>query len=328
LIFDLAGLPQTKKSLEVWENLSKNEKDKKQILKGIWFANLFEGRAENLEIVLENGEKLSDEIFKTISVQEAFSYLEVKTSHNVKKKAKLLQSDLFKGCHLDTANLKTFIFAIHYENNKKIKQLELEIKKKESKINSGKTDTGTGKTDTGKKDTGKTDTGTTDTGKTDTGNEAPQRTFYTTTIPARWLNDQLNRANNWMLKDQSWWSFALTLGNTLHPAKLLLMVNVAVNIATVVGELFISVGLIFAGIARLLLILPVKFIPSLKNGKLSDFVWKNWNWSTTGHLMNAGAYTAAAATDFATLLFTYSWMMKTNNKVKQRLGIIPVESAK
>jgi hypothetical protein len=126
------------------------------------------------------------------------------------------------------------------------------------------------------------------------------------------------------MRDQGWATYILTLGNILHPAKFLHMAEVAVNIATVAIELFaafIFVSISFGGRPLGAFVL---WVIGWKEGRIHDFVWKDWTFSTVGHIGNAIAYLLAAIVDIASVLSTPMILASDyNNRVKKRLGIIP-----
>lgn len=115
-LFDLSGFAQTPSSKKALEILQPTE----EFQSGLWFANLFEGRSENLS----RCEELSEEIFSTTSKQDAFNYLLEKTASFPQKRLKVLQSDLFKTCHIETQNQKTFLFNCYYETLNKHPNLQ------------------------------------------------------------------------------------------------------------------------------------------------------------------------------------------------------------
>lgn len=107
-IFDLNGFPQTHSSQKM--RLKFKESDSFQI--GLWHANLLAGRSA----YLEKKSSLSEKLFKALPIQTAFNYLLEKAKG--KEKVRVLQSELFRSCLIESRDEQVFYFSYRYNSER------------------------------------------------------------------------------------------------------------------------------------------------------------------------------------------------------------------
>jgi hypothetical protein len=153
---------------------------------------------------------------------------------------------------------------------------------------------------------------------------------YWTSIPARRVNRWLNKQSHYyQIDSKEGWRKVYYAANLVAPAKIAHLIAVAVNIATVVTELFIAIALLpilllkAVGVMTTLTLYVV--LPSGVYNKLREKVrnfFYNWNWSSLGHFNNAMAYLMVAILDIASVMLTPKLGYNLNARVKKWQRII------